>query len=111
MPTAEEYARIEEQYYAFPGDKDAFCRAWKRANPAAVNAAKEAKRLAAKRDRLFTLLCKIDKGSKNCYRDAYDVLKPSEIRLLAEHGIRPMQNWKMDDVCFSISQYLKRAAV
>lgn len=29
-PTAEEYAEIEEQYYSFDGDKDAFCRHWKR---------------------------------------------------------------------------------
>ena len=29
-PTAEEYAEIEEAYYSFDGDKDAFCRHWKR---------------------------------------------------------------------------------
>ncbi|MBR2572362.1 MAG: hypothetical protein IKE30_09620 [Clostridia bacterium] len=29
-PTAEEYAEIEEQYYKFDGDKDAFCRHWKK---------------------------------------------------------------------------------
>lgn len=28
-PTAEEYAEIEEQYYSFNGDKDAFCVNWK----------------------------------------------------------------------------------
>ena len=28
-PTAEEYAEIEEQYYSFDGDKDAFCQHWK----------------------------------------------------------------------------------
>lgn len=28
-PTAEEYAEIEEQYYGFAGDKDAFCKCWK----------------------------------------------------------------------------------
>lgn len=28
-PTAEEYAEIEEQYYSFNGDKDAFCINWK----------------------------------------------------------------------------------
>lgn len=27
-PTAEEYAEIEEAYYSFDGDKDAFCRHW-----------------------------------------------------------------------------------
>jgi len=29
-PTAEEYAEIEEAYYKFDGDKDAFCEHWKR---------------------------------------------------------------------------------
>ena len=33
QPTAEEYAEIEQAYYVFDGDKDAFCRAWSRANP------------------------------------------------------------------------------
>lgn len=32
-PTAEEYADIEEAYYVFEGDKDAYCRAWMKANP------------------------------------------------------------------------------
>ena len=27
-PTAEEYAEIEEQYYSFDGNKDAFCKHW-----------------------------------------------------------------------------------
>ena len=27
-PTAEEYAQIEQQYYDFDGDKDAFCKAF-----------------------------------------------------------------------------------
>lgn len=29
VPMAEEYAEIEEQYYSFDGDKDAFCEHWK----------------------------------------------------------------------------------
>lgn len=33
QPTAEEYAEIEQAYYVFDGDKDAFCRAWSKANP------------------------------------------------------------------------------
>lgn len=33
QPTAEEYAEIEQTYYVFKGDKDAFCRAWSKANP------------------------------------------------------------------------------
>ena len=26
---ADEYRKIEEEYYNFPGNKDAFCKAWK----------------------------------------------------------------------------------
>lgn len=33
QPTAEEYDEIEKAYYVFAGDKDAFCRAWSKANP------------------------------------------------------------------------------
>ena len=33
QPTAEEYAEIEKEYYHFNGDKDAYCRAWCKANP------------------------------------------------------------------------------
>lgn len=33
QPTAEEYADIEQAYYVFNGDKDAYCRAWCKANP------------------------------------------------------------------------------
>lgn len=29
-PTAEEYNKIEEEYYNFDGDKDKFCRSWVR---------------------------------------------------------------------------------
>lgn len=33
QPTADEYAEIEQAYYVFDGDKDAFCKAWAKANP------------------------------------------------------------------------------
>lgn len=32
-PSADEYAEIEQAYYVFNGNKDAFCRAWCKANP------------------------------------------------------------------------------
>lgn len=32
-PTPAEYAQIEREYMEFDGDKDAFCRRWKRENP------------------------------------------------------------------------------
>lgn len=49
QPTAEEYADIEQAYYVFDGNKDAFCRAWCKCNPSKVGtyfrACKEQERL------------------------------------------------------------------
>lgn len=30
QPNNEEYAQIEKSYYAFPGNKDEFCKQWKK---------------------------------------------------------------------------------
>lgn len=63
-PTAEEYAVIEEQYYVFPGDKDAFCRAWCKVNGKRVNDAKQARKEREEKDkstdRLLSIIHKVD---------------------------------------------------
>ena len=57
---AKEYAAIEEMYYHFEGDKDAFCAWWRKGNESRVNAAKEkakeAQEKGEKVDRLFNTL-------------------------------------------------------
>ena len=64
QPTAEEYAEIEQAYYVFDGDKDAFCRAWSKANPHKAGklwaAIKEQERLGKVFDRVseFVRKCK-----------------------------------------------------
>lgn len=63
-PSAEEYARIEAEYYEFDGDKDAFCRAWVRSHPASVKAAKAKSAKQRKESRLFTLLVKLERSGK-----------------------------------------------
>ena len=64
QPTADEYAEIEQAYYVFDGDKDAFCRAWCKANPHKTGklwaAIKEQQRLGKVFDRVseFVRKCK-----------------------------------------------------
>lgn len=64
-PSAEEYAEIEQAYYVFKGDKDAFCRAWSKANPhkAGTYAAKikEAERKSRVFDKLVEHIIKYAK--------------------------------------------------
>lgn len=64
QPTAEEYAEIERAYYDFKGDKDAYCRAWCKANPHKAGrlwaAVKEQQRLCKVFDKVaeFVRKCK-----------------------------------------------------
>lgn len=84
-PTAEEYARIEAEYYEFDGDKDAFCRAWKRANPASVRKAEERKKHQERMSKVFSLLVRLDKwkGAHRAFHTpAMNVLKDSDYKLL-----------------------------
>ena len=46
QPTAEEYAEIQENYMAFSGSKDGFCKAWKQANASKVEAARRVREAA-----------------------------------------------------------------
>lgn len=48
QPTAEEWWAIHDNYLSFNGDKNQFCRAWKRANLARVKHEKQARIEAAR---------------------------------------------------------------
>lgn len=65
QPTAEEYAEIEQAYYVFDGDKDAFCKAWCKANPHKAGtlwaAIKEQERLSKVFDKLVAHIIKYAK--------------------------------------------------
>ena len=52
-PTAEEYADIEEAYYVFNGNKDAFCRAWSKANPHKAGRIWAAQKESARLEKVF----------------------------------------------------------
>lgn len=53
QPTAEEYADIEQAYYVFDGDKDAFCRAWVKANPHKAGRLWAAQKESARLEKVF----------------------------------------------------------
>lgn len=65
QPTAEEYAAIEREYYHFNGDKDAYCKAWCKANPTKAGtlwaAIKEQQRIGKVFDRLVAHIVKYAK--------------------------------------------------
>ena len=59
-PTAKEYAKIEEAYYDFDGDKDAFCKAFVKDG----GARKLCKARATEIDRLNSLLLESERQYK-----------------------------------------------
>ena len=64
-PTAKEYAKIEEAYYDFDGDKDAFCKAFVKDG----GARKLCKARAAEIDRLNSLLMESERQYKKDVAD------------------------------------------
>ncbi len=64
-PTAKEYAKIEEAYYDFDGDKDAFCKAFVKDG----GARKLCKARAAEIDRLNSLLLESERQYKKDITD------------------------------------------
>ena len=64
-PTAKEYAKIEETYYDFDGDKDAFCKAFVKDG----GARKLCKARAAEIDRLNSLLLESERQYKKDMAD------------------------------------------
>ena len=64
-PTAKEYAKIEEAYYNFDGDKDAFCKAFVKDG----GARKLCKARAAEIDRLNSLLLESERQYKKDMAD------------------------------------------
>ena len=64
-PTAKEYAKIEEAYYDFDGDKDAFCKAFVKDG----GARKLCKARATEIDRLNSLLLESERQYKKDMAD------------------------------------------
>lgn len=63
-PTADEYSRIEEEYYEFDGDKDAFCKRWKKDGGINRLARERAVKIADLEDRLVKAVEQIERERK-----------------------------------------------
>lgn len=115
-PTAEEYARIEEEYYEFNGNKDEFCRAWVRCHPASVRKAKERKAYQAELSKIFTIVIRLDKykGTHGGHKTpARNVLKEREIELMKKHGINVGKYtyddiYSVNDLQFELTRFIER---
>lgn len=96
-PTAEEYSVIEEQYYVFPGDKDAFCRAWCKINGKRVNDAKQERKEREEKDKvsdyLWNIIHKVDcyliKHGFDYFREplSVDFFNKTEWKMLDKIGV------------------------
>ena len=64
QPTADEYAEIENEYNNFNGDKDKFCRAWKRANPTKAGQIERARKKAERTEKVFNIALKAVRAYK-----------------------------------------------
>lgn len=116
--SAEEYRKIEDEYYEFPGDKDAFYRAWKRANPASVKRTKEHKAKEQRESKLFSALIRIDQliNDHKFSRSARASLSERDIQTIESFGINIgyyefNENYCGGDIHYAINQYFKASAL
>lgn len=90
----DEWWEINRQYNAFNGNKDAFCRAWIKANPARVQEVKDRRAVAKVRGKLIEikceLLCKYGEG-KVWELKADEVLNKRQANWLKKLGL--FQYW------------------
>ena len=85
-PTAEEYAEIENEYNNFKGDKDAFCRAWKRVNPTKAGQIERARKKAERTEKVFQIALKSVRAYKGddpwrdtSLFDVYDIIEKKKV--------------------------------
>lgn len=81
QPTADEYAVIENEYNNFNGDKDAFCRAWKRVNPTKAGQIERERKKAERTEKVFQIALKevrkykgTDPWADTSLFDVYDIM-------------------------------------
>lgn len=103
----EEFERIHDNYMAFDGNKDEFCRAWKRANPATVKEAKEAKEKAKRDRKLFKWSMLLDCYSKPFSVKALKILTRDDLKFLNGFGIFVSEWDYIGDVKYEIYRYFK----
>lgn len=86
QPTADEYAAIETEYNNFNGDKDKFCRAWKRVNPTKAGQIERERKKAERTEKVFQIALKEVRKYKGNYPwldtsacDMYDIIEKKKI--------------------------------
>ena len=88
-PTAKEYAKIEEAYYDFDGDKDAFCKAFVKDG----GARKLCKARAAEIDRLNSLLLESERQYKKDMADREKQIDELTAELDGSPAMVPARTW------------------
>lgn len=86
QPTADEYAVIENEYNNFNGDKDSFCRAWKRVNPTKAGQIERERKKAERTEKVFQIALKGVRNYKGCDPwadtspcDVYDIIEKKKV--------------------------------
>ena len=127
--SVDEYKNIiEPMYMAADVDKDEFCRLWSKMNHKRVEAAKQERKDAAKRekivDRLYRLIDFIERHftlNQQVETLANDFIKDSDVELLKARGIElveqvynyPCNAWfdrpkRLDTIVWEIRKWLKK---
>lgn len=88
----DEWWEINRQYNAFNGNKDAFCRAWMKANPARVQEVKDRRAVDKVRGKIIEIKCELlcKYGERQAWTlHADEVLNKSQANWLQRFKIMP----------------------
>ncbi len=108
-PTADEYSEIEEEYYGFDGDKDAYCKQWKknggieRLMRRRATRIEELERELAKKDDLFN---KRTESDNIRYHEMYERMNEKVLKAQQEVSVT---NQTLEDVAEVMKQEKARA--
>ena len=108
-PTPDEYAEIEEEYYGFSGDKDAYCKQWKKKGGIERLMRRRATRIEelekeiAKKDKLFETRTKSDEIR---YSEMYDKMN---LRVMKAEQEVSITNQTLEEVVEKMRQETARA--
>ena len=108
-PTADEYREIEEEYYGFDGDKDAYCKQWKknggieRLMRRRATRIEELERELAKKDDLFNKRIESDNIR---YHEMYERMNEKVLKAQQEVSVT---NQTLEDVAEAMKQEKARA--
>lgn len=86
QPTASEYEEIEREYNNFNGDKDKFCRAWKKVNTTKAGQIERARKKIEREEKVFNIVLKAVRAYKGddpwldtSLFDVYDITEKKKV--------------------------------